>query len=97
MLIKAGYAFFVLGLISLVMGIAFAQQYSSLGVESIYMIATLFAMLGIIFYTNAKMHLEDKKAVNVPSTIFNTGALYVLEQLALPPSYRCSILYFGCS
>ncbi len=76
MLTNVGYLFFILGVISFLIGIFYSSQYSSLGVESIFMIATLFTMLGIIFYTNAKMDIEDKKALHVQSTIFNTGAIF---------------------
>lgn len=72
-LVNVSYLFFALGLITLVLTIVLTPEYNYLGIESAYMLAVLFLMLGIILYTNAKMEMADKKAIVTDPVIFNTG------------------------
>jgi solute:Na+ symporter, SSS family len=72
--VLASYVFFGLSLVCFVVGILFAREYSHLGLESIYMLAVLFLMVGIILYTNATMEIKDKKAIEVDPALFKTGA-----------------------
>ncbi len=75
-IINSSYVFFVLGLISLLVGIFFAADYRHLGLESIYMLAVLFFMIGIILYTNAKMETADPKAIVSDPELFSTNAAF---------------------
>lgn len=67
------YFFFGLSLITFVATILLQPEYNYLGIESAYMLAVLFLMLGIILYTNAKMEVADDKALETDPVLFNTG------------------------
>jgi SSS family solute:Na+ symporter len=69
----ASYIFFILSVICFLVGILYSTDYSHLGVESIYMLAVLFLMIGIILYTNATMPISDKKAIEVDPALFKTS------------------------
>ncbi|TXK37327.1 sodium/solute symporter [Pontibacter qinzhouensis] len=73
-LLSSSYLFMVLGLVCLLLGVIYSEEYSYLGVESIYTLATLFIMLGIIIYTNTKMGVADKKAIVSEQVLFSTGS-----------------------
>ena len=72
-LLNFSYAFFAIGAVILVATIILSNQYDYLGIESAYMLAVLFLMLGLIVYTNAKMEYADKKALSSDPVLFNTG------------------------
>lgn len=71
----AGYSYvlFALSIITLIAGIIYTPEYSYYGIESLFFLAALFLMIGIILYTNAKMPLSDPKAIVSDPVLFNTG------------------------
>ncbi|WP_215223324.1 sodium/sugar symporter [Echinicola shivajiensis] len=71
--VASSYFFIFLGLISGIVGFAIFDSYEYLGIESIFMLAALFLMVGIILYTNVKMEHADKKSFNIDPTLFNTA------------------------
>lgn len=91
-MIKTSYIFFALSLISLITGILFSDPYDHLGVESIFMLTTLFLMIGVILYTNAKIDVADKKAIEVNAELFKTGPSFNIGAAGL--ILIVSILYY---
>ncbi|MFT2009089.1 sodium:solute symporter family transporter [Pontibacter sp. 13R65] len=73
-ILRTSYLLFLLGLICLIVGVLYSDTYSYLGMESIYTLATIFVMLGIILYTNVKMDTADEKAIVSDPSLFKTGA-----------------------
>ncbi|MBU2884810.1 hypothetical protein KO507_03410, partial [Gilvimarinus agarilyticus] len=73
--IKSSYILMALGILCLIAGAIFSISLSHLGVESILMMGVLLLMLGIIFYTNFKIDIEDPKALKVENakTLFTTN------------------------
>jgi SSS family solute:Na+ symporter len=81
--LRSSYVFFGLGIISLVAGLVFSKPYEYLGLESVFMLATLFIMLGIIVYTNVRIDVEDRKAIHVKSTLFDTSLSFNLASIGV--------------
>lgn len=76
--LKTGYFFIALGIVCLVLGIVLFDTYQHLGIESIFMLATAFVMLGIILYTNVKLKNADEKALDTDPALFNTATPFNL-------------------
>jgi SSS family solute:Na+ symporter len=74
----AGYAFMIFGIILSILGILLFGDYEYLGIESIFMFATLIFMLGVILYTNVKMKTSDKKAFEIDPELFKTTSPFNL-------------------
>jgi SSS family solute:Na+ symporter len=68
----------IFGLILAVLGLILFEPYQYLGIESIFMLATLFIMLGIILFTNTRMKSSDKKAFEINPELFNTATPFNL-------------------
>lgn len=89
--IKSSYILMAIGAICLVIGALFSASMSHLGLESILMMGVFLMMIGIIFYTNFKIEIEDPKALKLenPKTLFNTsvgfnvGAIGIIGIVAL--------------
>ncbi|WP_186757640.1 sodium:solute symporter family transporter [Echinicola salinicaeni] len=71
--VASSYFFIFIGLVAAIVGFALFDSYEYLGIESIFMLAALFLMLGIILYTNVKMEHADKKSFNINPALFNTA------------------------
>jgi solute:Na+ symporter, SSS family len=72
-LVMVAYFFFILAGLTALLTTLLLSEYLYLGIESAYMLAVLFAMLGIILYTNAKMQVADKKALESDPVLYNTA------------------------
>ena len=72
-LVVSSYIFFVLAVLTAVATTVLTLEYPRWGVESAYVLAVIFLMLGIIVYTNAKMDEADKKALVSDPILLNTG------------------------
>ncbi len=72
-LVKTSYIFFALAALTLVLTLVLLPQYDYLGIESAFMLAVLFLIIGIILYTNAKMEMADRKALDSDPVLYNTG------------------------
>jgi solute:Na+ symporter, SSS family len=82
-LIRTGHILIALGVICLILGAALIQSLINLGFESIFMLATLFIMLGFILIWNVKLDFKDHKAINVNYDNFKTGAGFNLGAIAI--------------
>ncbi|HEX9651788.1 MAG TPA: sodium/solute symporter [Cyclobacteriaceae bacterium] len=72
-LISTSYLLTALSIVCILPGLFFSGTYAHLGFESIFVLASIFLMLAIISYTNAKIDVEDRKAFHTEVTIFKTG------------------------
>ncbi len=82
-LVRTGYILIALGVICLILGAALIQSLINLGFESIFMLATLFIMLGFILIWNVKLDFKDHKAINVNYDDFKTGPVFNLGAIAI--------------
>ena len=79
-----GWLFIALGILCLLLGIGLFRPLFYLGFESIFMLATAFAFMGIILILNVRMKSVAQKSYdNNPvlfetSTVFNIGAIGIL-------------------
>ena len=81
--LRASYTFGILGLLGMFIGVFGAIPYAHLALESIFMMAFLFLMLGIIVYTNVKMELMDSKAIVIKNkTLFDTSVSFNIGAIA---------------
>jgi solute:Na+ symporter, SSS family len=70
---KTGYGFIIAGAITFILGVAFIGPLAHLGYEAIFMLATAFGFVGMIFVLNAKMAKADPKAYEIKPELFTTG------------------------
>jgi SSS family solute:Na+ symporter len=89
---NAGWLFVISGLISLIAGIVFSRSLKHLGIESIFMLATVFEFLGLILLLNIRMRKADSKAFDVNHKLFRTGPIFNLGSIGL--ILIVAILYF---
>ncbi|MBT32794.1 MAG: sodium/glucose cotransporter [Thalassobius sp.] len=91
MLVNLSYVFFIVGVVALVLGLSFSGSMAELGFEAIFMMSVMFIMLGIIFYTNAKLDFEDIKKLNIENAatlfktdvVFNVGAIGIVAIISV--------------
>jgi len=88
----AGWVFVVLGFISLLIGIVYSKSLAHLGIESIYMFATILAFLGMILILNVRMKKVDTKALDIDHKLFKTGPIFNISSIIL--ILIVAILYF---
>jgi SSS family solute:Na+ symporter len=93
--VNASYLFLGLGVISLAIGVLFTQKYAYLGLESIFMMATLMLMLGIIIYTNVKIEIEDRKAIHAKTTLFETSLGFNLASIGIVAIVSTLYIFFS--
>jgi solute:Na+ symporter, SSS family len=67
------YIFFTLGIVLAFVGILQFNEWANIGFESVFMAASLFAILGVILYTNVKMKFADPKSLTIDPVLFNTA------------------------
>ena len=72
-MVKTGYGFIIAGVITLILGVMFIGPLAHLGFEAIFMMASAFAFVGMIFLLNAKMQKTDPKAFEIKPELFKTG------------------------
>ncbi|WP_194973146.1 sodium:solute symporter family transporter [Aquiflexum lacus] len=77
-ILTLGYVFMIFGLILAALGLLLFEPYQYLGIESIFMLSTLFMMLGIILFTNTRMKTSDEKAFEINPELFNTATPFNL-------------------
>jgi SSS family solute:Na+ symporter len=81
--LRVSYILGILGLIALLVGVFGAVPYAHLALESIFMMAFLLLMLGIITYTNVKMEVMDHKAIVIKNkTLFDTSISFNIGAIA---------------
>ncbi|MFC2124544.1 sodium/glucose cotransporter, partial [Bacteroidota bacterium] len=89
---NTGWFFMILGIISLLAGIIYGKSLEHLGIESIFMLATVLAFLGITFILNVRMKKVDSKALDVDNKLFKTGPVFNIGAIVL--ILIVAILYF---
>ena len=77
-MVRTGYGFVVAGIISLILGVLFIGRLAHLGYEAIFMMASAFGFVGMIFILNARMRKVDGKAFEVRPELFRTGRVFNL-------------------
>lgn len=82
-IVALGWFFIVLGIISLFAGIFLFKPYGYLGIESIFMLATLFVFLGLILILNMKMSYVQKKSYDTDPAIFKTSWIFNIGAIGI--------------
>ena len=69
---------FIAAAICLVLGIAgmCSEYFRSWGIEAIFFLTAMFAVLGIYLNSNAKDKVQDVKALSIDLTLFNTDKTF---------------------
>ncbi|MFO7922537.1 MAG: sodium/sugar symporter [Bacteroidales bacterium] len=75
---NTGYGFVIAGIITLLTGIMFIGPLAHLGFESIFMLATGFGFVGMIFILNSRMRKVDEKSFDINPELFKTGKAFNL-------------------
>jgi SSS family solute:Na+ symporter len=75
-LVNTSYLLFAIGVITLILGVFLSAPLAKYGFEAIFVISTLFLMLGMVIYTNAKMDVQDVHAISVRPTLFKTDVVF---------------------
>ncbi len=82
-LVRWAIFFGVLGVFGAVFTTITLNTYDYLGIQSLYMLSTLFIMLAIILYTNAKIDTMDKNAIRVHESLFNTSVVFNVAAIGI--------------
>ena len=82
-IVAVGWFFIVLGIISLVAGILLFEPYRYLGIESIFMLASLFVFLGLILILNVKMKHIYKKSYDTDPAIYKTSPIFTIGSIGI--------------
>lgn len=77
-IINLGWSFAVLGILCIVIGIFLLKPLQYLGIESIFMLGTLFIFLGMILILNVKMRTVHRKSYDVNPQLFKTSWVFNL-------------------
>jgi SSS family solute:Na+ symporter len=86
---RVGYVLFGLGILSAIVGVILHNPLAHLGIDSIFMLATTFAFVGVILVANEKIIAADSKAIELdPENFktdrkFNIGAVGILVILVM--------------
>lgn len=87
--LRSGYILIVGGVIAAILGVVFHNSLAVYGIDSIYMLATALAFVGVILVTNEKINAADKNAIeNDPKMFktdksFNIGAIGIVVILGM--------------
>lgn len=87
-----GYFFIILGVMTGIAGIFLVGIVQNLGMESIFMLATLFVFLGLILVLNVKMRKVSPKAYKIDHQIFKTSLVFNMGALGIV--VIISLLYY---
>jgi SSS family solute:Na+ symporter len=82
-LVSVSYVLFAIGLAGVLSGIFLSAPMADLGFEAVFVLATLFLMLGMVIYTNAKMDVQDSKAISVQPTLFKTDVVFNVSAIGI--------------
>ena len=82
-IVAVGWFFIVLGIVSLVAGILLFLPYRYLGIESIFMLASLFVFLGLILILNVKMKHIYKKSYDTDPAIYKTSPIFTIGSIGI--------------
>jgi SSS family solute:Na+ symporter len=82
-LVKTGWFLIFLGILCLLAGVFLFQPLNDLGIESIFMLATLFLFLGMILILNVRMKVIHKKAFKIDPKLFETSPVFNFGALGI--------------
>lgn len=78
-----GTVLIIVGLVAAIAGIIFTPRVSGMGIESIFMFATMLIMLGLINIWNVKILSVEKEAISVNPKIFKTGPVFFVGAVGI--------------
>lgn len=82
-IVNTGWLFIGLAIMSLVAGIFLIVPFRYLGIESIFMLATLFAFLGVILILNVKMNYVYKKSYDTNPEVYRTSPVFTAGAIGI--------------
>ncbi|MCG8391045.1 MAG: sodium/solute symporter [Cytophagales bacterium] len=82
-MLRSGYLLLGIGILLLLCGVFLSTPLADFGFEAIFVLGTLFLMLGIVIYTNATMEVQDAKAIVVKSEIFITNRAFNMGAIGI--------------
>jgi SSS family solute:Na+ symporter len=91
-LVKTGWLFITLGIICIITGIILFRPFYDLGIESIFMLATLFIFLGMMLIMNIRMKRIHKKAYKIDPRLFETSTVFNIGSIGIV--IIITLLYF---
>ena len=91
-LYRTGWFFIAFGILCTVAGIALFRPLYNLGIESIFMLATLFILLGMMLILNVRMKKIHKKAYKIDPKLFETSPTFNIGAVGIV--IIITVLYF---
>jgi SSS family solute:Na+ symporter len=82
-IVGIGWFFVMLGFVSFIAGIFLFNPLAYLGIESIFMLATLFTFLGIILILNVKMNYVYKKSYSTDPDIYKVSPVFTMGAIGI--------------
>lgn len=82
-MIGTSYLLFGVGVVAFILGIFYSGPLDNYGFEAIFVMATLFIVLGTVVYTNVKMERVDEKAISVKPSLYNTDVVFNIGAVAI--------------
>jgi SSS family solute:Na+ symporter len=89
---RTGWFFIAFGIICTITGIILFRPLYDLGIESIFMLATLFVFLGMILILNVRMKKIHKKAFKIDPKLFETSPTFNIGAVGIV--IIITLLYF---
>jgi SSS family solute:Na+ symporter len=80
---RTSFILIILGIVSAAIGFIMMQQFSYLGIESIFMFGTLLFVLGMILYWNGKLSFKNIKALRTNFDLYKTGKIFNLGAIGI--------------
>lgn len=93
-LTRTSYFLFAGAVVCLILGIIYSKPLANLAFEAIYMMAAMFAFLGIILYTNANSKVKDPKAYDYEPDLFKMSPGLVVGSLGIVAILVALYAYF---
>jgi SSS family solute:Na+ symporter len=81
--LRSGYILIVSGIIAAILGVVFHNSLAVYGIDSIYMLATALAFVGVILVTNEKINAADKNAIENDPKMFKTDKFFNIGAIGI--------------
>jgi len=82
-LLTGAYTSFVFAGIALICGLIYSGKYTNLAFEAIYMLAAMFAFIGIMLYSNAKSQYKDPKSYDYEPELFKLNGGLIIGSIGI--------------
>lgn len=82
-LLTGAYTSFVFAGIALICGLIYSGKYTNLAFEAIYMLAAMFAFIGIMLYSNAKSQYKDPKYYDYEPELFKLNGGLIIGSIGI--------------